>query len=389
MSRLPGGLGRIYRGETKFDFIGRRRYWFALSALVLAVSFGSMIVKGFTYGIEFAGGISIQAPIDEATVAGTDEAEISGMVRDALRPLGAGTAQIQVLGEGTDRSILVQTGEVGDPAAQQAIRRTVAETVGSGEGETDFQSVGRRWGAEITERALRALVIFLVVILAYLAWQFEWKMAVAAIVALFHDVAITAGFYSLVGFEVTPSTVIAILTILGYSLYDTVVVFDKVEEHTTMYSTTGRMTYQDSANVAMNSVFARSINTSLTTLIPVAALLFIGAGLAGAETLKDLALALFIGILVGTYSSVFVATPVLTVMKEREPRYRSVREKVLREAKRASAAPVMGESSGGDVSVAAEGAARAAPAPRPSGAAPRQAPRQRAGSKKARRRKKR
>ena len=184
---------------------------------------------------------------------------------------------------------------------------------------------------------MRALLVFMLVVLVFISWRFEWKMGVAALVALVHDLVITAGVYSLVGFEVTPSTVIAILTILGYSLYDTVVVFDKVEENTAALATTGRMTYQASANVAMNQVFMRSLNTSLATLLPVAALLFIGAGLLGAGTLKDLSLALFVGILMGSYSSIYVATPVLSLWKEKEPKYKGVREKVLRDAKRAEA----------------------------------------------------
>lgn len=376
---------RIYRGETDVDFIGRRAIWFGISGLILLVCIGSLVLKGFNYGIEFAGGISVQAPVDEGTVSGASDTEVTERTREALRPLGAANAQIQVFSEGAERSVVVQTGEIGDAEGQQEIRSVVSETVGASVEDTTFQSVGRRWGQEITDKAVRALIIFLLVILAYMAWQFEWKMGVAAIVALGHDLLITAGLYSLVGFEVTPSTVIAILTILGYSLYDTVVVFDKVEEETTLYSSTGRMTYQDSANLAMNRVFARSINTSLTTLIPIAALLFVGAGLAGAETLKDLALALFVGILAGTYSSVFVATPVLSVMKEHEPRYKNVREKVLRDARRSGARSDDGKPG------------KPSREPVPAGASPasgsratsQQGQRPKAGTRKAKRRKKR
>jgi preprotein translocase subunit SecF len=237
-------------------------------------------------------------------------------------------------------------------------------------------------------------VIFLIVIVAFISWRFEWKMAVAALIALFHDLIVTAGVYSLAGFEVTPSTIVAILTILGYSLYDTVVVFDKLEENTSMFASTGRMTYQDSANLAMNQVFMRSLNTSLATLLPVTALLVVGAGLLGAGTLKDLALALLVGILSGTYSSIFVATPILSMLKEREPRYRSIREKVLRDAKRA---PVPAPAAVGAVAVAAgdggdvPAAAVSGPTttmPRRSGPA-RPSSKSRAGSKKAKRRKKR
>jgi preprotein translocase subunit SecF len=260
----------------------------------------------------------------------------------------------------------------------------VAETTGADLAATDSQRIGSRWGAEITAKAVRALIVFLVVVSAFISWRFEWKMALGAMVAMVHDLVITAGIYSLVGFEVTPSTIIAILTILGYSLYDNVVVFDKVEENTALYAITGRMTYEASANLAMNQVFMRSLNTSLATLLPVAALLFVGAGLLGASTLKDLALALFVGLLTGAYSSIFVATPILSFLKEREPRYRSVRDKKQREHTRAPLLPVP-VGAGPAASRDEEPAVRA---PRPQ-TRPAQAARPRAGAKKAKRRKRR
>ncbi|HWL66218.1 MAG TPA: protein translocase subunit SecF, partial [Actinomycetota bacterium] len=222
-------------------------------------------------------------------------------------------------------------------------------------------------------KAIRALLIFLVVVSLFISLRFEWKMALGALIALLHDLIVTAGAYAAVGFEVTPSTIIAILTILGYSLYDNVVVFDKLEENTVAYAATGKMTYQDSANLAVNQVFMRSLNTSLTTMLPVGALLFVGAGLLGATTLKDLALALLVGMLVGAYSSVFVAVPILTMLKEREPRYKNVREKVLRDAKRASLQPATAgaQADGGQTAGSSS------------------QPRARAGSKKAKRRKRR
>ncbi|MDQ3916444.1 MAG: protein translocase subunit SecF [Actinomycetota bacterium] len=387
-------LGRVYRGETRVDFIGKRNLWFAISGVVIAICLGSLIVRGFDYGIEFEGGVAVQAPVDPDGPAGDlENTAVIAEVRDALEEFGASDAQIQVeeSTDGDDRNVIVQTAEIDDPEVQQEVVNAVSETVGSTIAETDSQRIGSKWGGEITDKAIRALVIFLFVILAFISWRFDWKMGFAAIVALLHDLFITAGIYSLVGFEVTPSTVIAILTILGYSLYDTVVVFDKVEEDADAYAGTGRMTYQDAANLAMNQVFARSLNTSLTTLIPVAALLFVGAGLAGAATLKDLALALFVGILGGTYSSIYIATPVLSIMKEREPRYRNVREKKLREAQRAETAA---QRKAEVLSPAAETAgAGAAPAvTRGTGAPPRGTaapPRARAGNKKAKRRKRR
>ena len=392
-------LRRIYRGQTRIDFIGRRKLWFAISFALLAASLLLIPLRpassscapplpsyfgGLSCGIEFKGGVSIQAPISpDSPLADESELGIIDRVRAALVPLGAGDAQVQVASDGDERSVIVQTSGVGEAEKQQAVTRAVRELTGASVDDSPTQSVGRKWGGEITNKAIRALIIFLFVVLAFISWRFEWKMAVAAILALFHDLIITAGVYALVGFEVTPSTVIAILTILGYSLYDTVVVFDKVEENTALYATTGKMTYQDSANLAMNQVFMRSLNTSLSTLLPVAALLFVGAGLLGAGTLKDLALALFVGILIGAYSSIFFATPILSMLKEGEPRYRSVRERVLREARRATTLPANPE-----VATETREPVRAAAVAGPSKQT-RPPAKARVGSKKARRRRRR
>jgi preprotein translocase subunit SecF len=379
---VSGRLSRVYKGETNVDFIGKRRIWFAVSALVLAVCIGSLLIKNLNYGIEFAGGVSINAPIDESgPLGGADDIEIISEIREGLREFGAEGAQIQIATSDGQRIAVVQTKEVADPEQQALVVAAVGDMVGASTEEIDSSRIGSKWGAEITEKAIRALVIFLLVVFAFISWRFEWKMAVSAIIALVHDLTITAGIYSLVGFEVTPSSVIAILTILGYSLYDTVVVFDKVEETTTSLAGTGKMTYQDSANVALNQVFMRSLNTSLSTLLPISALLFIGAGFLGAETLKDLALALLVGTLVGTYSSIFVATPVLSVWKEKEPRYKNVREKVLRQARTQSAAQTEPALAGAQVPVTSTTSR-----PVPSGGP---ASRPRAGNKKAKRRKKR
>ena len=382
---LRGRLGRIYRGDTRIDFLGRRKLWFAISAVALALSLLSLVTRGLNYGIEFVGGVSIRAPVNEAAVDNASDVALVSRVRDALDPVGASSAQIQVATDDSGRTVLVQTEEIADPERQARVVTAVRRAVGAGAAVTDSQRIGSEWGSEITGKALRALVIFMLVILAFISLRFEWKMAVAAIVALVHDLIITAGVYSMVGFEVTPSTVIAILTILGYSLYDTVVVFDKVEENTESLATAGRMTYQQAANLAMNQVFMRSLNTSLSTLLPVAALLFVGAGLLGAETLKDLALALFVGILTGAYSSIFVATPVLSMWKEREPRYRNVRERVLREERRGEpATAATAASSAGKAELAGVGAR---PTSGPAGGGPPARPR--AGSKKAKRRRRR
>jgi preprotein translocase subunit SecF len=385
---VSGILHRLYHGETKIDFIGRRKLWFVISAVLVLGSIILLGTQGLNYGIEFKGGLSIQAPIPaDGPLGSADDQEIVSAVEDAIAEFHPGEAQIQIATEGSNRSLILQTKEIADPETQNAVVESVAETIGVDVADTDSQRIGSKWGSEITKKAFRALIIFLLVILAFISFRFEFKMAVAAIIALAHDILITAGLYSLIGFEVTPSTVIAILTILGYSLYDTVVVFDKVEENTATYAATGRMTYQDAANLSMNQVFMRSVNTSLATLLPVAALLFVGAGLLGATTLEDLALALFVGILVGTYSSIFVATPVLSVWKEREPKYRNVREKMARETQRA--AQIKGTAPAAATAAGAAETGEATPATRPAMTTARPPTKPKAGSKKAKRRKRR
>lgn len=386
---MSGVLNRLYHGETKIDFIGRRKVWFAVSGVVMIICIISLVGNGLNYGIEFEGGVSINSPVPEdGPLAGDSDTEVIAKMRDVLSPFEATDAQIQVATDENGRNVIVQTKEIADPAEQDKVVNAVADAAGAELSTVDSQRIGSKWGGEITKKAIRALVIFILVVLAFISFRFEFKMAVSAIVALVHDLLITAGIYSLVGFEVTPSTVIAILTILGYSLYDTVVVFDKVEENTASLAATGRMTYQDSANLAMNQVFMRSLNTSLATLLPVAALLFVGAGLLGATTLEDLALALFVGILTGTYSSVFVATPILSAWKETEPRYRNIREKVLRDVRKSGGLQPAAATAG-----AGDGSADTAPvttsAPASSGPAQRPPSRPRAGSKKAKRRKRR
>lgn len=375
-------LARIYAGDTNIDFIGKRKIWFSISGLLMLACGLLLVLQGLEFGIEFRGGVSIQAPIESSELADAPVAEIESTVRDALEPAGASDAQIQVVSDDEGRSVLVQT-EQGDPETQSQIVGAVAEAVGTDVASTNSQRIGSKWGGEITRKAARALVIFIVVVFAFISLRFEWKMAAAAVLALVHDLVLTAGVYSLVGFEVTPSTVIAILTILGYSLYDTVVVFDKVEENVELLAASGRVTYESGANRALNQVFMRSFNTSLATLLPVAALLFVGSGLFGAETLKDLALALFVGLMLGAYSSVYIATPFLSLLKEREPKFRSIRERRDKDDRAVEAAVAAGASP--EAAVPAQGAATTTPGPKQ---APRPA-RARAGSKKARRRKRR
>jgi preprotein translocase subunit SecF len=302
--------GRLYRGETNFDFMKQRRRWFTVSAVLIALSFGSLIVRRLDLSVDFTGGTVVEAP----NVAGAGVTD----VRSALATVGQQGARIQVLtGEAQER-IRVQTGSL-DADDQDRMVEVIAESLGVTFDDTEVDAVGPTFGAQITRRALEALVIFLLVVVVFISWRFEYKMALAAIVALLHDLTIAAGIYSLAGLQVTPATVIAVLTILGYSLYDTVVVFDKISENVT--ELTGKNTFDEIANLSMNQVLMRSINTSATSLLPIGSLLFVGAFLLGAATLREFALALFIGIAAGTYSSIFVATPLLDVWKSREPEW--------------------------------------------------------------------
>ena len=230
----------------------------------------------------------------------------------------------QEVGSGSTRQIVVKTKELTLDRGQHGRRRKLAsDAQGQTRTRISTDSVSSSWGSEITRKAIQGLIVFLVVVFAYITLRFEWKMAVGALAALLHDLIIAAGVYSIVGFELTPSTVVGLLTILGFSLYDTVVVFDKVAENSKDLLATARMTYSEAANLAVNQTLMRSINTSLISLLPVAGLLFVGAGLLGVGTIKDLALILFVGLAVGAYSSLFLATPVVVDLKQREPQYQS------------------------------------------------------------------
>ena len=315
--KFSGLGGRLYRGETSLDIIGARRKWYALSALFLLASGLALGVKGIALSIEFKGGSSFTVTTATGTI---DEARAT--VADAGY---LGEVRVQTIG---DDKLRVQTGVV-EQVEANAIQDALADRFGVSIESIDTQNVGPSWGEEISRKALQGLIAFLVIIMIYLALTFEPKMAIAAIVALVHDVFITVGIYALVGFEVSPSTVIGFLTILGYSLYDTVVVFDKVRENTRAITATGRYIYAQATNLAVNQTIVRSLNTSLIALLPVAAILFVGAGILGAGTLKDLSLALFVGLLVGTYSSIFIAAPVLTVLREREPAIQALNQRVI------------------------------------------------------------
>ena len=322
MARGGGIAGRLYRGEVSFDFVGRRRLWYAISGAILVLCLIALLVRGLNFSLEFKGGTSFTFPATTSTSQGA----ISRVVGQA----GAGDAVVQNTSSPLYHSQwTIQTGIL-PTSVTEKVTSALASHFGLASSKISIQSVGATWGSQITHKALEALIIFLVVIVIYLSIAFDWRMAVAAFVALMHDILLTIGVYVLTGFQVSPTTVIGLLTILGYSLYDTVVVFDKVRENTAGLLTSQRSSYSDAANLALNQTLVRSINTSLTALLPVASILFVGAGLLGAGTLKDLALVLFVGMLSGTYSSIFIATPVLVDLKERDPKYRELAVKVNR-----------------------------------------------------------
>jgi preprotein translocase subunit SecF len=322
--------GRLYRGETNFDLIGTRRRWYLASGVLLLVCVLSFAFNGFNFGIEFAGGNSYLVPERPGVTVSS--------VRKAVESAGVEVASAQEVGTGANRRVQVRTPELSADKAQQ-LKSVIAQKTGVPASDVSVESVSSSWGSDVTKKALTGLVVFLVAVCAYIAVRFEPKMAIAAIIALLHDVVVAAGIYSIVGFEVTPSTIVGFLTILGFSLYDTVVVFDKVAENTKGLLGGSRMTFSEAANLAVNQTFMRSINTSLIALLPVAGLLFVGAGLLGVGTLKDLALVLFVGLASGAYSSLFLAAPVLADLKEREPAYAALRQRVLSKRSGAQTTP--------------------------------------------------
>ena len=316
MTRFSGLGGRLYRGDTSVDFIGKRRRWYAFSGVLIIASALALSIQGLHLGIEFKGGSEFTV-----TKTGISIADARAAVASTKVP---GDTIIQQLGT---NKVRVQTAPLSSAQSNQ-VQDALAAKFGVSANQIDTQIVGPSWGKEITRKALYGLFGFLIVVLLYLALAFEPKMAIAAIIAVIHDVFITVGIYALVGFDVTPATVIGFLTILGYSLYDTVVVFDKVRENTRTITSGSRMTYSQAANLAVNQTLVRSFNTSLIALLPVASILFVGAGLLGAGTLKDLSLALFIGLATGTYSSIFIATPILARLRESEPAMQALAKRV-------------------------------------------------------------
>lgn len=302
----------LYTGEKSIDFVGRRKLWYGIAAIMIVIAIaGPFLRGGFTFGIEFTGGSQFQIHTEGGDAR--DQQTAAAVVEQVL----PGSApRISLVGQ-TD--VRVQTEQLDESEARE-LRVALAEAYGVDESEVTSSYIGALWGQDITRQAVIALVVFLLFATIVMALYFRtWKMSLAALVALFHDLILTAGIYGISGFEITPAAVIGFLTILGYSLYDTVVVFDKIRENTAPGEFTERRTFAETVNLAVNQTLVRSINTSVVALLPVAAILFIGAFVLGAGTLRDISLALFIGILVGAYSTIFIAAPTYVQLREKEP----------------------------------------------------------------------
>lgn len=331
----------LYTGRRSLEFVAHRRRWYAIAAVAMIVSLGGLAIRGLNAGIEFRGGSEFRVSDVK------DTSELTG--QHAVTRIVPG-ADVRVSVVGSD-GVRIQTNRMTDTDTGR-VRTALASAYHVGDDKITSSFVGPSWGKDVSKKAVTGLLVFLVLVSAVITLYFRtWKMAVAGLVALVHDLALTVGVYALVGFEVTPASVIGFLTILGYSLYDTVVVFDKVRENTDHITSTTRRTFGEAANLAMNQTLVRSINTSVVALLPVGSILFIGSFLLGAGTLQDISLALFVGIAVGTYSSVFIATPLLVHLRENEPELVAQAARVHKKRAEASAAgrvPGSTEVAGGD-----------------------------------------
>jgi preprotein translocase subunit SecF len=356
-SGQPGIFSRLYNGETDIDFIGRRRLWAILSLVVIAAGLLSLGIRGLNLGIDFEGGTSWELPV-ESDVS-VDE------VREAVAEAGLDEAEVQTLGGEAGDRVRVQA-EPSDDTDERAVSEALAEVAGLDDvDEVTVNSVSASWGDDITEKARNALVVFLIVITLYITLRFELKMALATLLALVHDILVTVGVYSLFHFPVTPATVIAVLTILGYSIYDGIVVFDKVDENAKLLVAGGRGSYGGMVNSSLNQVLMRTLNTSITALLPILSLLIVGSLVLGADTLQEFALALFIGLGSGAYSSIFIASPALAWLKEREPRWAARKGEGQPTAKPTiGPSPGAGASQGTPATSAGEGGAQVATAAR-------------------------
>ncbi len=318
---------RLYRGQTQFDFINRWKIWFAVSGAIIVIGMVALGVRGLNFSIDFKGGVVWQVPTtasvsDVRAELGKIDPLLSQSQITQLTNHATGQTSIEVQAPGDITGKTTEINAVTDQLARTAKPQPVTTD------QVSLNAIGPSWGSDITSKAIEAVVVFLVLISISIAIYFETKMAIAALIALLHDMLITVGIYALSGFQVSPDTVIAFLTVLGYSLYDTIVVFDKVKENTRGLASTNRVTYTDVVNLSMNQVLARSINTSFVAVMPVFCILVVGSWILGASALNDFGLALFIGLLSGAYSSIFIASPILALLKEREPRYVEIRKRL-------------------------------------------------------------
>ncbi|MGF2944014.1 protein translocase subunit SecF [Mycobacterium sp. Lab-001] len=350
---------RLYTGTGAFEVVGRRRLWFGISGAIVAVAIVSILVRGFTFGIDFNGGTTVSMP--------RGDAQISKVAEVFNKTVGKDPESVVVVGNGASATVQIRSETLSNDQTSR-LRNALFDAFQpkGADGKPSKQSisdsaVSETWGDQITSKALIALVVFLALVALYITVRYERYMTLSAIAAMFFDLTVTAGVYSLVGFEVTPATVIGLLAILGFSLYDTVIVFDKVEENTHGFQHTTRRTFAEQANLAINQTFMRSINTSLIGVLPVLSLMVIAVWLLGVGTLKDLALVQLIGIVIGTYSSIFFATPLLVTLRERTALVRTHTRRVMRRRGDGEDAAAMTETadSGGDTEPAQDSTAAA------------------------------
>jgi preprotein translocase subunit SecF len=330
-----GFFVRLYTGTGAFEVIGRRKLWYSISGLMVAVALASILLRGFTFGIDFEGGTKVSMP-----AAGQNGTASTEQVEDVFsKTLGKTPESVVIVGSGGSATVQIRSETLTNPETEQ-LRNALFDSFHpkGADGQASKQAisdsaVSASWGGQITKKALIALVVFLVLAAIYITVRYERYMAMSALATLVFDLVVTAGVYSLVGFEVTPATVIGLLTILGFSLYDTVIVFDKVEENTHGFEHTTRRTFAEQANLAINQTFMRSINTSLISVLPIISLMVIAVWLLGVGTLMDLALVQLVGVIVGTYSSIFFATPLLVSLRERTELVRTHTRRVLNRRK--------------------------------------------------------
>ncbi|MEV6811205.1 protein translocase subunit SecF [Micromonospora sp. NPDC051296] len=332
MAAETGLASRLYRGEAGLNIVGRRKLWFSIAAVLVVIALGSVVFRGFSLGIEFEGGNSFQIPTSVGTM---QDAEATANQSLTTAGGGAHVVTAQKVGGAGGEFYELRTTQLNSEQAE-AVRVDVAQRFGIDPDQISANRVSEAWGSQVTNRALLGLVIFIALVTVYLILRFELNMAIAAIFSLVMNLALTSGIYSIVGFEVTPSTIVGFLTILGFALYDVVVVFDKVQENTRGITANNNQTYGEAANLAVNQSLMRSLNTSVVALLPVGGILFIGAGLLGAGTLKDLGLVLFVGMAMAFLTSILLATPLLVVLKNRDPRIAAHNKRV--EARRAAVA---------------------------------------------------